>query len=408
LPIALDQVASFVAQNGAGPDSSGFFRAGEGPQLFALTLDGDVIEVALTDGFSPGIRQIHSTPAWVLFATWGFAAYELVGDEEVEIPCSTIAARRSDDALFCSGSSIRSAGDNWGNVDPGDATVQANAMGDVMYFVSPDDFDQDIVYRVTADDEGLVGTLIEPVWRPNWLAVNAAGDLLVNHLPAGAQASVTEIYPVDSAPPITVTTTSPFIHNLTGVSGSFGAPEEDTFYLLDVGQTPSESSLIVLGKDGDTFAPTVHPLALPMDVACFGLHPLADGIYTFCATALARVVEDGVVLENPVMIPIEGVTSMLPLGIRFGDSEIIVSFTDGTTNMFVRHDGITQQTIPFGDMIELLGYSSSRAGDINFIGVTIDTHEKVIGSVAADSTELQILTSELVDPDTVVSFTRVD
>jgi hypothetical protein len=415
LSVPLGEVSSFVAQTGASPDASTGFRAGEGPQLLALTLDGEVIEVSLLEGDgtgayqSPPINQIHSTPAWVLFSTFGFSVYEVVDEEEVEIPCNTIAARRSDSALFCSALGIRSAGDNWGNVDPGDATVLANATGDLMYFVSVDEFNEDILYRVTSNAEGLVATLVEDVWRPNWLTVNANGDLLVNHLPAGATEPLTEIHPAAGGSPTPVPTTSPFIHNLPGTSGAFGSPGEDVFYLLDLQQPPPASSLIVAGNPGDGFIVTAHSVVLPMDGNnCSGLNHLVDGIYSVCGTTLMRLVEDEVVLPDPVVIPIEAATMTLSFLVRFADSLVVLVASDGVTNMFVRHDGITEESISFGDSIELLGFSVSRAGDINFVGVTIDTHEKVLGSVAADSTQLQILSSELVDPDAVVAFTRID
>jgi hypothetical protein len=415
LSVPLEQVSSFVVQTGASPDASTVFRAGEGPQLLALTLDGEVIEVSLLEGDgtgahqTPPLSQIHSTPDWVLFSTFGFSVYEVAGEEEVEIPCNTIAARRSDSALFCSALGIRGSGDNWGNVDPGDATVLANASGDLMYFVSGDEFDQNIVYRVTSDAEGLVATLVEDVWRPNWLAVNGKGDLLVNHLPAGANEPLTEIHPADGGAPTPVPTTSPFIHNLSGISGAFGSPGEDVFYLLDLQVPPPTSSLLVAEDQGAGFVVTPHPVAVPMDGNnCGGLNHLVDGIYSVCGTTLMRLVEDEVVLQDPVLIPFEAATMLLSFMVRFADSLVVVVASDGVTNMFVRHDGITEESISFGDSIELLGFSVSRAGDINFTGVTIDTHEKVLGSVAADSTQLQILSSELVDPDAVVAFTRID
>lgn len=48
------------------------------------------------------VNRIYATPAWIFFSTWG----------------------------------IRSAGDNFGNVEPNGATVFANALGDVVYVVA--------------------------------------------------------------------------------------------------------------------------------------------------------------------------------------------------------------------------------------------------------------------------------
>jgi hypothetical protein len=417
LGIEMATVASFVVQGGVGADGANEgWRAGD-QQLFALTLAGELIELSLIEQPSEGssgsyappvIAQIQSTPAWVVFKTWNFVAYEFHDDMEVEIPCSMIAARRSDGALFCADLDVRSAGDNYGNVEPGDATVLGNGSGDLLYVVSPDEIGEDVIYRVEMLDDGLSGSLIPAIWRPNWLAVNATGDLLANYRPAGVEppGSVTQVHPADGGQPLDVPTNpSEFVHHRFGIAGELGATDQDNFYVLEVEQGVPDK-LQILAKQADGFATTEHAVDLPDN--CAFLHPLADGIYTLCGSSLARVFEDGTVLTTPTLIPLTGVESVGGLPVRFAEQLLVLAVSDGSTQAFVRHDGLTQQTIPYGDQVELLGFSVSRLGDINFMGVTIDTHAQVIGTVAAGSDQVEILEYDEIDPASVIAFTRVN
>jgi hypothetical protein len=411
--IELASVGSFVVQSAASDTFDGHWRAG-GQQLFALTLAGELIELSLlepSEGASgsyapPFIQQIHSTPAWVVFSTPGFIAYEVHEQMDVEIPCSMIAARRSDGALFCGDLGIRSGGDNYGNVEPGGATVLGDLSGELLYVVGTDELDQNVVYRVEANDDGLSASLLEAVWRPNWLAVNATGDLLVNYVPAGGEL-VTQLYPADGSTPIDVPTSQTALHRF-GIAGELGSAEQDDFYLLEI-ENDMQSKLRTLDKQGDAFVHTEHTVALSGN--CVFLHPLVDGIYTLCGTSLARVFEAGAVLTTPTMIPLAGVEELVSVGgrpVRLAEQMFVLAVSDGSTSSFLRHDGITQQTIPFGDQVELLGFGASRLGDIDFMGVTIDTHARVIGTVAAGADEVEILDYEELDPAAVIAFTRIN
>jgi hypothetical protein len=421
LGIELATVASFVVQ--AAPASGTRDRQwrASGQQLFALTLAGELIELSLieepSEGFSgsyqqPIIQHLHSTSTWIVFATPNFVAYELHEDMDVEIPCSMIAARRSDGALFCADLGVRGTGDNYGNLEPGSQTVLGSATGDLLYVVSADSVGENVVYRVeTLGDDGLSGTLLESIWRTNWLAVNATGDLLGNYRPAGLEPpdSVTEIHLASGGPSLEVpTNSSEFIHHRFGIAGKRGAADQDNFYVLEVEQDVPDR-LQILSKQADGFAITEHAVDLPGN--CVFLHPLADGIYTVCGTSLARVVEAGEVLTTPTMIPLAGVEQLVPVGgqpMRFAEQMVVLTVSDGTTQAFVRHDGLTQQTIPFGDQVELLGISVAGLGDINFMGVTIDTHAQVIGTVAAGTDQVEILDYEAIDAASVIAFTRIN
>ena len=423
LGVDLDQVASFVAQDlpaaglPADPSGSGFRAGGEnGAELYALTLDGEAIAVSLveggtTGGFSPPpIRAIHGLPGWVLFETWGYTVYSLDTDPATEIPCNTIAARRSDGALFCSELGIRSAGDNYGNRDPGVETALADATGELLYITSTDEL-ADIMYRVAAPGfAGLTATWIESIWRPRWRSVNAAGDLLVDHLPAGVTepSSVTEIYPADGGPATEIVTAAGIYVHRFGIAGERGAADQDDFYLLEVANDPSQTRLRVFAKQAEGFAETEHPIPL-LQPGCGFLHPLVDGTYVLCNGSLVRVVEDGQVLAEPVEVAVDGlaVLAIGGLGFRFADQQVVFVVDDGTTQAFLRHDGIDGQLIPYGDQIELLGFSVSRTGDIAFIGVTIDTHERVLGVVPADADAVEILAHDAIVPASVVAFAPI-
>ena len=73
----------------------------------------------------------------------------------------------------------------------------------------------------------------------------------------------------------------------------------------------------------------------------------------------------------------------------------------------MRHDGTSQQDIPVDANIDMLGIKVSPSGAIDFLGVRIDTGEKVMGTVAAGSTEVEILSSTALDVEQVAAFTRI-
>jgi hypothetical protein len=417
--IELGSVGSFVVQLAAESDmvDGQAWRAG-GQQLFALTLDGELIELSLTEPTEGGpgsyappfIAQIHSTPQWIVFSTPSFVAYEVHEDMDVEIPCSMIAARRSDGALFCAGLGVSSTGDNYGNSDPGGESVLGSADGQLLYVVSRDEFGEGVVYRVETEGEGLSASLIEPIWRPRWLAINPAGDLLANYRPAGFDEgdALTQVYPADGTAPIDIPTSQTAVHRF-GIAGERNTGNEDDFYMLEI-ESGMVSRLRTLDKQTDGFVHTEY--AVELQGNCAFLHPLADGIYSLCGgISLARVIEDGVVQTTPPMIPIMGISEPVSVGgqsVRFAENMLVLSLSDGTTNVFVRHDGVSQQTIPYGAEVELLGFAVAGAGDINFMGVTVDTHARVIGTVPAGADAVEILDYDEIDPASVIAFTRIN
>ena len=437
--IDLGQVSSFVVVSGANstvksltgfsgamPGNTGINRilkdeGDTGSHLLALTLSGEVISVSMVEGGNSGaisepqINRIYPTAAWIFFSTWDFRVFENHDDDTTtEINCTTIAARRADGALFCADLGIRSSGDNYGNAAPRVNNVQSNAAGDVVYIVSADSMNQDIIYKVHMDgDSGPSAVLLDPALHPNWMQVNAAGDLLVNFTPSGLDPTdaITRIYPVDGGDAFTLEG----IVDGFGIPGEPGTTDQDTFYILSGGDMGGNfaGTMLLATKSESSFDVTSYTVTVPNEHNCGWLDRLTNGLYMICGfnLAIARVVQDGVVIEEPTLIPLEGVDRFLDVGglpMRFAPGIMVIMTGDGATHKFVRHDGVAQQDIPLDADIDLLGYTVSTGGGINFLGISISANEKIIGTVEAGSTVVNILSKEGIDAADVAVFTRIN
>ena len=436
--IDLTQVASLavVAQTGTrnlpvpdGVSPFGTWTAALGGEgLYALTLSGEVLELSLvesSDGSGathrPTINAIYTPPGWIFFSTMSFRVRVARADGSVEeVDCSTIAANRLTGDLFCADLGISSCGGDYGNIEPGSGTVHGNAAGDLLYVLSKNELNQDLVYKITMDaDGGPVGTLVPSVLNPVLLVINATGDLFVRYRPSSIDPVLeTRILPVDGGPAYTVEglgTLSDLGYGTSVNAGTVGTAAEDTFYILDGENVAGTPTLVIhaVTRSGGSFADTRHPLTVP-DIGCSSgvLHRLTGGIFMLCRFNLARVVDEaGTVLTSPSSIPLTGFDRFLLVGgraERFTPGHVVLLVAAGSTHKFVRHDGVRQEEILLDESIDLLGFGVSPGGTIDFLGTYLDSGDKVRGTVAADSTEVTILSVEGVDLTESIAFTRIN
>lgn len=403
-----------------GADASG--DAGPGSPaggLYALTLAGDALSVSLVEEGNPNangalrepsIDAIFPTPTWILFRAGGYEV-SLPGDDGGvnTIPCSTIAARRSDGALFCSG--FAGSPSTLGF----DFSLQSNAAGDVVYLEAGSPAGGDSrVHRVSLGGAGgpTATPITPPIAAPGWFYSNADGDLLHEYTPSPLDPSVIAlaIFPVDGSAAI------PFGSRPAGQAtrGAFGSPDENTFYVLVGGGAGIgfAGSIRVLTKQAGGFVETEVTPNLPM-VSNYGiLLRLGSDIYLFSASdkALAKVFSEGVLVANPAPVAIQGVTSFLNVqGVMATPTGAFVTFLANTPTgtQFIRHDGTTQQDIPVPNDITLTRVIFAQSGAIDVIGVRTSTLETVRGSIEPASTSLTIATTGVLDPNRIVTFTRI-
>jgi hypothetical protein len=440
LGIDLSQVRAFAVVSGA--SNAGLVMRGgspldsddggvpTGPQLLALTLDGDVLVVTLVENgdpqsgvvSQPEVQQIYPTASWVLFSTPGFNVLRKLGDGSYEpIPCSLIAARRSDGALYCAPLVI-----GMPNVIDGRfARVQTNAAGDVAYAFAammpdgspqlPDTTDFRL-YKITlggADGPTAALATNSARYQVLWFLANAAGDLMINYWPTPLDQSVTrtEILPADGG----ATFTLQGEHDSFVICGEAGAADEDTFYVLSGGSGgySFDGTILAVTRSGSSFVETPHTVTLANAEFFGGLYRLADGVYMFNKNdkALARVIAEGTFVADPTTVAITGVDQLLDiqgLAIAGGSGQAVFLGSTASGYEFIRHDGLTQQDIPLEANLELWRVTIGSSGAIDFIGVRTDTQEKIRGSVAAGETTVTIVSDGALDPDQVVVFTQIN
>lgn len=399
-------------------------REGDGmPTLVAVTKDGQVVAISLlewSDGGdnpppNPGISRIYSTTAWIFFSTWGLTVQKPLEDGTFQpVNCTTVAARRKDSALFCAGLGISSNGDNYGNVEPYFFTVLANAAGGVVYFVSGSELNQCLVYRLAMDGpDGPVATLVQGITNPRWLVVNGRGDLLLRFMPLGVDqsASVTRIYPVDGGEPLTIETQEP---NFSfGLAGQPGAADEDTFYFLESLQSPRDATVTLteITRSEGAFSQVPHSITVHGVGNCGWMVWLADGLYAMCGYNLAKLVQDASVITEPALLPLTGVEGFVSVGgmpVRFTPGFLLLHTKEGQTHKFLRHTGLKQEDILLEDNLSILGMGLSANGTIDFLGLRLDTNEKILGTIPPDTTNITIMDSETINPDQVVTFTKIN
>ncbi len=427
ISIDLRTVVSLAVVAGTGSKTVG------DPGLYALTESGEIVPVSFvteSDGSvtsypEPPIQRIYPTPAWILFATWGWNAPVADGDGgTTSVPCSTLATHRDTGALFCSALGIRDAGP-WTDSSPQAATVVANLAGDVVYVTSADSLDRNVLYRLDLDpDAGPTATLVPDVVGLQWSVVNASGDLFVAYKPSTYDpASTFAIHPVDGSTPSIMEGLGAFSDLGYGTAAAAGEPRsahQDTFYVLDAAREdtlPPYRVLHIVTRDGDTFTAVPHTLTLEdpdlMHVGhCGSPHRLADGIHLLCGGfGLALVVQDGAVIESPTIVHFTDLERTLDVGglpFRFAPQIIALFGTDGTNLKFIRHDGLAQQDIPIDAAYELHGFGLSPGGAIDFLALDTTSGSLLRGTVPADSTEVTLLSAEEIDLAETVSFTRIN
>jgi hypothetical protein len=428
--IDLSQVSAFAAVSGtsnASPSPHGGLSPMDGgddggvppgPQLLALTQDGDVLVVILVEDGSPAgggvvaqprVEAIYPTPAWIFFGTPGFrVSTTRGGNSGAPIDCFTVAARRSDGALFCGGLSLV-GGPLYGEPEPLARWIYASAAGDVVYVLTHDVLNQVIVYQITFDEvAGLTATLVGQSLHPRWALTNAAGDLLVNYFtnPLDPTTSVTKIYPVHGGAAFTLAGD----YNSYAIGGEAGSADENSFYVLSDPDGRPGRVIRTVTSTGSSF--TEADTTVSLDAGCRGLYQLVDGIYMTCGygldqqKSLARVIEHGAVVASPTLALLTGVDTVLD--VRSAPGFIVLYASAGADHLFVRHDGVTRQNIPLDANISVLGVSVSADGDIGFMGVRADTNEKILGEVPAGATEVTILSVGGIVADQVVTFTQVN
>lgn len=427
--VDLSKVASFAVV-GNGPGGQGIWHGGgyssllaalEGPGLVALMLTGDVSPVALTqmadgspaNGQQPPITAIYATPQWILMNTGGWQLAQMQEDGQPKfLPCATIAVHRPDGAMYCANIGIRHTG---GNGESLEFPVHANASGSVVFLLSSDSINRNIVYKLVVGPNGEPSaTLVDPKLHPSWFIVNGSGDMLVQSaVSGGAQGeTVTQILPVDGSAAVTLTGS----HNGYAIAGKAGSPEADTFYVVHGGGGgwPFDGSIRVLKKAGGVFQESDVKIAMEY-MNCSGLFPLADAVYMYCggqqAITLARVIVGGQVQTAPGVVAFTGVTTTPAVGglpFRSGGGVFYVMAKNATGPFFARHNGLVQQNIPLSPSIEVLSMDATTAGGLDIVGVDNQANSKVRAAIAPGAMEVTILSAEGVSLAEVVVFTRIN
>ncbi len=425
----LAQVNSFAvvgSGSGAQPIWSGggtgtLFGALEGQGLVALMLNGDVSPVALvemSDGATatnnqPDIHAIYATPRWVLMSTSGWQVSKPQADgQPVSVPCSTIAVHRPDGALYCASIGIRDSGTNGTDQQ---FPVHANRSGSVVYLMSADSLNRNILYKLVAGDaDEPIATLVDAKLHPNWFVVNGSGDMLVQtSAPSGVQgATATQILPVDGSEPVTLTGA----HNAYAIAGAPTGTDADTFFAVSGGGDgyPFDGAIRVLKKANGIFQESDVQVSMP-EMNCSGLFPLADGEYMFCGgqsgLSLARALVNGQVQTSPIVTAFAGVTSPTAVGglpFRAGGGVFYLFAQGANGQFFARHNGHVQENIPLDAALELLSMTATSAGGLDLVGVNNTTNSKVRATILPGATALTILSAEGVSLAEVVVFTRIN
>lgn len=427
--VDLAQVASFAVvgqgQGGQpfwnGGDFGSLFAALEGQGLVAILLSGEISPLALVEmsdgstntGSQPQIAAIYATPRWILMNTggWQLTQPQPGGQPKVTM-CPTIAVHRPEGAMYCANIGIRHYGTNGEDLE---YPVHANASGTVVFLMSGDSLNRNILYKLVEGPGGEPSaTLVSPALHPNWFVVNGSGDLLVqSKSPTGAQgANLTEILPVDGSSAVTVTGE----HNAFAIAGAPTSSQADTFYVVNGGGGgwPFDGTLRLLQKSAGKFTETDVKVSMTY-MNCSGLFRLANGHYMFCGSqtgvSLARVLVDGEVQTSPAIVQFTGLSAMSFVGgapFRSGGGVFYVLSKDASGQHFARHNGLTQQDIPMSASIELLRMEATSAGGLDFVGVDNSTNSKVRGTILPGTTEVKILAAEGISLADVVVFTRIN
>ncbi len=427
--VNLAQVGSLAVVNGgsgmqpawSGGGTGTIFGALEGQGLVALMLNGDVTPITLvemSDGTTAtnnqvGINAIYATPQWVLLSAGGWNIQKPGPDgKPVQVMCMTVAVHRPDGAMYCAPIGIRSFG---GNSADQQYPVRANKSGSVVYLMSADSLNRNIVYKLVASPTGEpVATVVDAKLHPNWFVTNASGDLLVQSALAEStmSASLTQIRPVDGAEPVTVTGA----HNEFAIPSPATGTDADTFFVVSGGGGgyPFDGTIRVLEKTGGKFQETDVKISMP-DMNCSGLFALTDGEYMLCGAmngpSLARALVNGQVQTSPVVRPFVGVTSPIAVSggaFRAGGSVFYLYAQGANGKFFARHNGLMQEDIPVDASLELLSMVTTNAGGMDVVGVDNKTNSKVRATIKPGEKVLTVMSAEGLSLAEVVVFVRMD
>ncbi len=443
LGLDLSQVASLVATKGTGsttqplevapPEFSSQRAAlggtGEtGPQVLALTLSGEILEVALVEDpqgagavGQPPVEAIYPTPKWIFFVLGAIAdgklRVRLDGGTFESVGCQSVAARRSDGALFCTTLQIQGNP----NMDTWYDTVRSNSSGDIVYALGTvadsngnADHANDTIYRVSLDSASLPSAV--PVTGPEvrgplGFLVNADGDLYVDYNPSALDFSTTrcQVYPVDGGTVFTMQGA----HNGHAIAGIPGTSDENTFYVGGGQSAAPGATILLVTRTGSGFIETPHPVTIAnMENYGFGgLQRIGGALYAGGSSnsqmAFAKLIEDGGFVSNPTPVTISGVDHVVG-GILSAASQLVFLANTGTGQKFVRFDGLAPEDIPVSSDLDISKYTVAPTGAIDFIGLRAGTHEKIHGVVAAGSQSVDVSSAGVLDPAQVVVFTRIN
>jgi hypothetical protein len=424
ISIDLSTVVSLAVVAGPGAKTPG------DPGLYALTETGEVVPVSFVEGsdgslfmyHEPAIQRVYPTPQWIIFATWDWHAVVLDADGgPTDVPCATLAAHRDTGRLFCAPLAIQDITAGWGTTDPASNSVHPNAAGDVVYINSGNGLGQNVAYRLDLDpDSGPVGTLVPDVVGLNWVVVNATGDLLVNFKPSAYDPAVfTRVIPLDGSEPFDLGQTG-LVHNqgTFAIAGEPGTADADTFYVLDGANVDGTDRRVlhVLARGEAGYTDTTHVLTLldptlGTEARCDFPHRLLDGVHLMCGPYTALVIRDGEVIEAPTLVLLPSLAGFLDgsgIPMRFAPGRVALFASNATERLFVRYDGITQDDIPLAPEYELQGFGISIGGDIDFLAADTVVGALVRGTIPVGSTEITILSADVIDLAATVTFTRIN
>lgn len=378
--------------------------------LYIFTEDGEAVPVELSESGSDapggGVAQIYTTKDWIFLWAWGYEGAS-PDDPTITVPCNTVAIRRADGRLFCSEIVTNQL------LEPSDFAVQQNEDGTMGVTTSRDAVGNTILYRLEFDPElGPIATLIDEFVYARTFVLNADGDALVTYKTSPLENSLRTLIWPGAMPPATEVSGT---NNTFLAAGEPGAIDENTFYIASGGNgMPSDNVLRRVRKTADGFVEDQFDLTFPPESGGYGgLFRLANGTYMFGTNgSIVRVVADGEVLPGETPIPIEGIDSVVLSGAfgayAAGDGIITIFARVGDSFVFVRHDGLTQVTLPVPDELSIQRVSFGPSGVVDFIARDLTTSEFVRGRFAGGSTELVVTPSDLLRPDDVVAFTALN
>ena len=387
--------------------------------LAGIDAEGNIVGLELletTTGesypYQPWPYFICPTTEWILMSLGDFMVNIRQEDDSfTEVQCNTLAARRDDGALFCTPLGIRGYnGDNMLS----ERTVFSNGNGDIIYVVSGNVLDQNILYRLDmAGPDGPTATHMADIINVQGFSVNSTGDLLVHFRPSAYDpgSAKLRVYPVDGAAPLELNV--PEIPGWTAFQGIRGTPTEDNFYILEGDDFAEGFTGVIhqISKVGMDFVVTDFPILIQGANQCYWAQNLSGRIHAICGLNTAVIMEDGAVIAEPALTPVtelDRTFSVVGAPYRFASSRMMIFGGLGESQRFVRLDGTVQHVALLDPDINVLHMSIAESGAIDFTGMLNSTSERIMGTVPADSTAVVILQIEGLNISESPNFTRIN